>query len=407
MRPPTISRRVGARPDRHPGPGAARRRRTGATAARARGRALRQLRQARRPRPPACSTSSGLAQTARRSAGRGRRSAHPRRRARRPAGRGPLPAGHLPARAAASAPTRNGRSNAPSRSPRRLVAGPRAARRALRRGRQPHRPDSPARTRCSTPIRAPAARLRSPRPTPTPTRPTRAVRLLGHAIERYPDHAETYVALGRLWFEEARGGGSHRARQSPRGPAARRVDGAHRQGARPARRSATGQRLSHPGRDHAASGDRKAAGRSQRRSCTLPTRRNAPGIQPRPEPRCSTTTRSAPRPIAGSRTSPSGSPICRCASTTPPRRRSGTPLRPASPRLPGAAGDRPGATAATRRGRRGRDARPGAGEGSGQRPGKSPAGEYAIATTAACHAAFGGLRPSAARTTTRRYDDTT
>jgi tetratricopeptide (TPR) repeat protein len=35
---------------------------------------------------------------------------------------------------------------------------------------------------------------------------TRAVRLLGHATERYPDHAETYVALGRLWFEEARGG---------------------------------------------------------------------------------------------------------------------------------------------------------------------------------------------------------
>ena len=35
---------------------------------------------------------------------------------------------------------------------------------------------------------------------------TRAVRLLGHATERYPDHAETYVALGRLWFEDARNG---------------------------------------------------------------------------------------------------------------------------------------------------------------------------------------------------------
>ena len=34
----------------------------------------------------------------------------------------------------------------------------------------------------------------------------RAVRLLGHATERYPDHAETYVALGRVWLEEARGG---------------------------------------------------------------------------------------------------------------------------------------------------------------------------------------------------------
>jgi predicted Zn-dependent protease len=35
---------------------------------------------------------------------------------------------------------------------------------------------------------------------------TRAVGLLGHANERYPDHAEVYVALGRLWFEEARNG---------------------------------------------------------------------------------------------------------------------------------------------------------------------------------------------------------
>jgi tetratricopeptide (TPR) repeat protein len=35
---------------------------------------------------------------------------------------------------------------------------------------------------------------------------TRAVRLLGHATERYPDHAETYLALGRVWFDEARGG---------------------------------------------------------------------------------------------------------------------------------------------------------------------------------------------------------
>ena len=35
---------------------------------------------------------------------------------------------------------------------------------------------------------------------------SRAVRLLGHATERYPDYAETYVALGRLWFEEARNG---------------------------------------------------------------------------------------------------------------------------------------------------------------------------------------------------------
>jgi tetratricopeptide (TPR) repeat protein len=35
---------------------------------------------------------------------------------------------------------------------------------------------------------------------------TRAVRLLGHATERYPDDADTYVALGRLWFGQARGG---------------------------------------------------------------------------------------------------------------------------------------------------------------------------------------------------------
>jgi tetratricopeptide (TPR) repeat protein len=35
---------------------------------------------------------------------------------------------------------------------------------------------------------------------------TRAVRLLGHATERYPDHADAYVALGRLWFDEARNG---------------------------------------------------------------------------------------------------------------------------------------------------------------------------------------------------------
>ena len=36
--------------------------------------------------------------------------------------------------------------------------------------------------------------------------PTRAVRLLGNAAERFPDHADTYLALGRLWLEEARGG---------------------------------------------------------------------------------------------------------------------------------------------------------------------------------------------------------
>jgi tetratricopeptide (TPR) repeat protein len=35
---------------------------------------------------------------------------------------------------------------------------------------------------------------------------TRAVRLLGHATERYPDQADSYVALGRIWFEEARNG---------------------------------------------------------------------------------------------------------------------------------------------------------------------------------------------------------
>ena len=35
---------------------------------------------------------------------------------------------------------------------------------------------------------------------------TRAVRLLEHATERYPDHADTYVALGRIWFQEARNG---------------------------------------------------------------------------------------------------------------------------------------------------------------------------------------------------------
>jgi len=35
---------------------------------------------------------------------------------------------------------------------------------------------------------------------------TRAVRLLGNATERYPDQAETYVALGRIWFDQARSG---------------------------------------------------------------------------------------------------------------------------------------------------------------------------------------------------------
>jgi tetratricopeptide (TPR) repeat protein len=34
--------------------------------------------------------------------------------------------------------------------------------------------------------------------------PARAVRLLGNAAERFPDHADTYVALGRLWLEDAR-----------------------------------------------------------------------------------------------------------------------------------------------------------------------------------------------------------
>jgi predicted Zn-dependent protease len=36
--------------------------------------------------------------------------------------------------------------------------------------------------------------------------PNRAVRLLGNAAERFPDHAETYIALGRLWLEDARAG---------------------------------------------------------------------------------------------------------------------------------------------------------------------------------------------------------
>jgi predicted Zn-dependent protease len=35
---------------------------------------------------------------------------------------------------------------------------------------------------------------------------TRAVQLLVRATEQYPDLAETYVALGRIWFEEARDG---------------------------------------------------------------------------------------------------------------------------------------------------------------------------------------------------------
>jgi tetratricopeptide (TPR) repeat protein len=35
--------------------------------------------------------------------------------------------------------------------------------------------------------------------------PARAVRLLANAAERFPDHADTYVALGRLWLEQARG----------------------------------------------------------------------------------------------------------------------------------------------------------------------------------------------------------
>jgi tetratricopeptide (TPR) repeat protein len=36
--------------------------------------------------------------------------------------------------------------------------------------------------------------------------PARAIRLLGNAAERFPDHADTYVALGRLWLEDARTG---------------------------------------------------------------------------------------------------------------------------------------------------------------------------------------------------------
>lgn len=34
----------------------------------------------------------------------------------------------------------------------------------------------------------------------------RAVRLLGNATQRYPDHGETYVALGRIWLDVARSG---------------------------------------------------------------------------------------------------------------------------------------------------------------------------------------------------------
>ena len=33
---------------------------------------------------------------------------------------------------------------------------------------------------------------------------SRAVRLLGNAVERFPDRADTYVALGRLWLDSAR-----------------------------------------------------------------------------------------------------------------------------------------------------------------------------------------------------------
>ncbi len=36
--------------------------------------------------------------------------------------------------------------------------------------------------------------------------PARAVRLLGNAVERFPDHADTYVALGRMWLTVARSG---------------------------------------------------------------------------------------------------------------------------------------------------------------------------------------------------------
>ena len=35
---------------------------------------------------------------------------------------------------------------------------------------------------------------------------SRAVRLLGNAVERYPDDAETYLALGRMWLDVARSG---------------------------------------------------------------------------------------------------------------------------------------------------------------------------------------------------------
>ena len=110
--------------------------------------------------------------------------------------------------------------------------------RALRRIRQSRRTSASSR-RCSTPIRAPAASWPWPQPTPTPTRPPGRSGCSGHATERYPDHAETYVALGRLWFEEARNGDSRRARQG-----ASRHSSTRPRWSRPAKRSVCSARRS-------------------------------------------------------------------------------------------------------------------------------------------------------------------
>ena len=194
---------------------------------------------------------------------------------------------------------------------------------------------------------------------------TRAVRLLGHATERYPDHAETYVALGRLWFEEARGGDrialgkalealQRGASMEPTGEALGLLGEARLASAAPALAETTlRQAIEKLPADrstflHLADAAERAGHPAEARTALLDYHSLSADDRPPAPGR-----RQADRRFVGA----------------PRRRRRGEGLVRHCGRAclvcTGAAGDRPGAAAATRRGRRGRDAGPGAREDPG------------------------------------------